>query len=45
MPHLARGIVAEREYTEEEWPKASAEQRRDMTQLVHPIGDEVGPGT
>ena len=31
----ARGIVAEREYTAEEWPEASPEQRRGMTHLRH----------
>src|SRR4249920_1336735 len=31
IPGRARGIVAEREYTAEEWPEASAEQRRGMT--------------
>lgn len=35
IPHLARGITAEREYTAEEWPEASAEQRRGMTHLRH----------
>ena len=35
MPGLARGIVAEREYTAEEWPEASPEQRQGMTQLRH----------
>ena len=30
-PHLARGIVAEREYTATDWPEASPEQRRWMT--------------
>jgi glycerophosphoryl diester phosphodiesterase len=35
MPHLARGIVAEREYTATDWPKASPEQRRGMTHLRH----------
>src|SRR6202521_679206 len=30
MPQLPRGIVAEREYTETDWPEASAEQRRGM---------------
>jgi glycerophosphoryl diester phosphodiesterase len=35
MPQLVRGIVAEHEYTEAEWPEASAEQRRDMTHLRH----------
>jgi glycerophosphoryl diester phosphodiesterase len=35
IPSRARGIVAEREYTQEEWPEASAEQRRNMTHLRH----------
>ena len=35
MPLRARGIVAEREYTEEDWPKASPEQRRGMSHLRH----------
>jgi len=35
MPSRPRGIVAEREYTEDEWPEASAEQRRGMTHLRH----------
>jgi hypothetical protein len=35
IPGRARGIVAEREYTAEEWPEASPEQRRGMTQLRH----------
>src|SRR5215468_3401833 len=35
IPGRARGIVAEREYTAAEWPEASAEQRRGMTQLRH----------
>lgn len=35
MPQLVRGIVAEHEYTEAEWPEASAEQRRGMTHLRH----------
>jgi glycerophosphoryl diester phosphodiesterase len=34
-PKLARGIVAEREYTATDWPEASPEQRRDMTHLRH----------
>ncbi|MDE2472083.1 MAG: glycerophosphodiester phosphodiesterase [Bradyrhizobium sp.] len=34
-PELARGIVAERHYTKEEWPAASPAQRRDMTHLRH----------
>jgi glycerophosphoryl diester phosphodiesterase len=35
IPGRARGIVAEREYTAEEWPEASAEQRNGMTHLRH----------
>jgi glycerophosphoryl diester phosphodiesterase len=35
IPSLPRGIVAEREYTEDEWPEASAAQRRGMTHLRH----------
>jgi glycerophosphoryl diester phosphodiesterase len=35
IPSRARGIVAEREYTESEWPEASPEQRRGMTHLRH----------
>ena len=35
MPRLPRGIVAEREYTEADWPKASPEQRRGMRYLRH----------
>ena len=35
IPGRARGIVAEHEYTAEEWPEASAEQRRGMTHLRH----------
>jgi len=35
IPQLPRGIVAERDYTETDWPEASAEQRRDMTHLRH----------
>ena len=34
-PEVPRGIVAERHYTEEEWPMASPAQRRDMTHLRH----------
>jgi glycerophosphoryl diester phosphodiesterase len=34
-PRLPRGIVAERHYTEEDWPEASPAQRRDMTHLRH----------
>ena len=35
IPSRRRGIVAEREYTQEEWPEASPEQRRGMTHLRH----------
>jgi glycerophosphoryl diester phosphodiesterase len=35
MPSRPRGIVAEREYTQAEWPEASVEQRRGMTNLRH----------
>ena len=35
IPSRARGIVAEREYTQAEWPEASPEQRHGMTQLRH----------
>jgi glycerophosphoryl diester phosphodiesterase len=35
IPSRPRGIVAEREYTQAEWPEASAEQRRGMTHLRH----------
>lgn len=35
MPNLVRGIVAEHDYTEADWPEASPEQRRGMTHLRH----------
>src|SRR3954449_2158270 len=35
MPHLARGIVAERNYEEAEWPEATPVQRRGMMHLRH----------
>jgi glycerophosphoryl diester phosphodiesterase len=35
IPNRPRGIVAERHYSEGDWPKASAAQRRDMTHLRH----------
>ena len=35
IPGRARGIVAEHEYTAEEWPEASPAQRHSMTQLRH----------
>jgi glycerophosphoryl diester phosphodiesterase len=35
IPQRPRGIVAEREYTEDEWPETSPAQRRGMTHLRH----------
>jgi glycerophosphoryl diester phosphodiesterase len=35
IPSRPRGIVAERHYTAEDWPEASAAQRREMTHLRH----------
>ena len=35
IPSRPRGIVAERHYTEKDWPEASPAQRRDMTHLRH----------
>jgi glycerophosphoryl diester phosphodiesterase len=35
MPFRPRGIVAEREYTEAEWPEATPKQRRGMLHLRH----------
>src|SRR5438270_2830232 len=35
MPSRPRGIIAERHYTEEDWPQASPTQRRGMTHLRH----------
>ena len=35
MPGLLRGIVAERQYTEADWPEASPAQRRGMLHLRH----------
>jgi hypothetical protein len=35
LPSRPRGIVAERHYTEKNWPEASPPQRRDMTHLRH----------
>jgi glycerophosphoryl diester phosphodiesterase len=35
IPDRPRGIVAERHYTESDWPDASAAQRHDMTHLRH----------
>jgi glycerophosphoryl diester phosphodiesterase len=35
IPSRPRGIVAERQYAEADWPEASAAQRRGMTHLRH----------
>lgn len=35
IPSRPRGIVAEHDYSAEEWPQASPSQRRDMTYLRH----------
>jgi glycerophosphoryl diester phosphodiesterase len=35
IPSRPRGIVAERHYTEADWPEASLAQRREMTHLRH----------
>jgi glycerophosphoryl diester phosphodiesterase len=35
IPSRPRGIVAEHDYTAEDWPEASPEQRREMTHLRH----------
>ena len=35
LPSRPRGIVAEREYTAEDWPEASPAQRQEMTHLRH----------
>jgi len=35
VPSRPRGIVAERHYTEADWPEASPSQRRGMTHLRH----------
>jgi glycerophosphoryl diester phosphodiesterase len=35
IPNRPRGIVAERHYTEQDWPEASPVQRRGMTHLRH----------
>jgi glycerophosphoryl diester phosphodiesterase len=37
MPELPRGIVAERIYSEADWPEASAAQRRGMQHLKHAL--------
>jgi glycerophosphoryl diester phosphodiesterase len=37
IPGRARGIVAAREYTAEEWPEASPAQRHGMTHLRHAL--------
>lgn len=35
LPSRPRGIVAQRHYTEVEWPKTTVAQRREMTHLRH----------
>ena len=35
IPSCPRGIVAEHDYTAEDWPETSATQRREMTHLRH----------
>jgi glycerophosphoryl diester phosphodiesterase len=35
MPHLTRGIIAERDYTAADWPEASPAQRQGMLHLRH----------
>jgi glycerophosphoryl diester phosphodiesterase len=35
IPSRTRGIVAEHDYTQEDWPEASAAQRHEMTHLRH----------
>jgi glycerophosphoryl diester phosphodiesterase len=35
LPSRPRGIVAEHDYTAEDWPDASPEQRREMTHMRH----------
>jgi glycerophosphoryl diester phosphodiesterase len=35
LPSRPRGIVAERDYTAEDWPEASPAQRQEMTHLRH----------
>jgi glycerophosphoryl diester phosphodiesterase len=37
VPSRPRGVVAEREYTEAEWPEATPEQRRGMLHLRHAL--------
>ncbi len=37
MPGLLRGIVAERQYSEADWPEASPAQRRGMLHLRHAL--------
>jgi glycerophosphoryl diester phosphodiesterase len=37
MPELPRGIVAERIYSEADWPEASADQRKGMQHLKHAL--------
>jgi glycerophosphoryl diester phosphodiesterase len=40
IPSRPRGIVAERHYTEGDWPDASPAQRREMTHLRHAFRTE-----
>ena len=35
MPELPRGIIAQRDYTEADWPEATPAQRRSMRHLRH----------
>ena len=35
LPSRPRGVVAERDYTNEDWPEASPAQRQEMTHLRH----------
>jgi glycerophosphoryl diester phosphodiesterase len=37
MPGLPRGVVAQRGYSEADWPQASAEQRKHMLHLRHAL--------
>jgi glycerophosphoryl diester phosphodiesterase len=37
LPTRPRGIIAEREYTEADWPEATAAQRRGMLRLRHAL--------
>lgn len=35
LAHIPLGVVAEAHYTEQEWPRLSAHQRREMTHFLH----------